>query len=66
MTGAHEQYRHACEVRDCIRRFFPRGEAMAAHLEMVERRRGKVAAERLRADVRLAWREAKTKGRAAA
>ena len=55
MTSPQEQHRHECEVRDCIRRFFPRGAAMAAHLALVERKRGKPAADRLRADLRQAW-----------
>ena len=50
-----ELHRHACEVRDCIKRFYPHGAAMAAHLELVEKRRGKLAADRLREDVRAAW-----------
>ncbi len=48
---------HRCEVRWCIRKFFPDGIAMAAHLETVERRRGKPAADRLRVDLRKAWKE---------
>ena len=48
---------HRCEVQWCIRTFFPDGIAMAAHLETVERRRGKPAADRLRVDLRKAWKE---------
>lgn len=65
-----EQFRHEYEVRDCIRRFYPDGDRMAAHLDLVGRRRGKVAADRLRADVRVAWKaemeRAKTERRIAA
>lgn len=50
-----EQFRHECEVRWCVRAHFPDGERMAEQLARVERRRGKPAAERLRADVRVAW-----------
>ena len=54
-----ERHRHECEVRDCIKRFYPHGAAMAAHLELVEKRRGKSAADRLREDVRTAWKAKK-------
>ncbi len=50
-----EAHRHACEVRDCIKRFWPNVNAMREHLALVERRRGKEAAGRLAADVRAAW-----------
>lgn len=50
-----ELHRHECEVRDCIKRFYPNGNAMAEHLNLIEKRRGKDAADRLRADVREAW-----------
>lgn len=52
---ADEQFRHECEVRWCVSEHYPDGERMAAHLDLVTRRRGKVAADRLRADVRKAW-----------
>ncbi len=48
---------HECEVRDCIKRFYPDGNAMAAHLDLVDKRRGKEAGNRLREDVRRAWKE---------
>ena len=48
---------HRCEVQWCIRNFFPDGIAMAAHLDTVQRRRGKPAADRLRVDLRKAWKE---------
>lgn len=51
------QYMHECEVRDCIKRFYPDGQAMAAHLDLVDKRRGKEAGNRLREDVRRAWKE---------
>lgn len=52
-----EQFRHECEVRDCIKRFYPNGAAMKAHLELVAKRRGQAAADRLRADALTAWAE---------
>lgn len=50
-----EQYRHACEVRDCIRRYYPNGDLMAAYLAKVAKRRGEDAADRLRTDALIAW-----------
>lgn len=50
-----EAFRHACEVRWCVRHFWPNGERMADHLKLIERRRGKPAANQLRKDVRAAW-----------
>lgn len=50
-----DKYRHECEVRDCIKRFYPDGNAMAAHLVRVAKRRGQEAADRLRADALAAW-----------
>lgn len=55
MSRHDDQRRHACEVRWCVRNFYPDGTRMAAHLNLVERRRGKVAADLLRTDVREAW-----------
>lgn len=52
-----ELHRHECEVRDCIKRFYPDGSAMAEHLNKIEKRRGKPAADRLRVDLRKAWKE---------
>jgi hypothetical protein len=46
---------HACEVRDCVRRYYPDGQKMADFLAKVEKARGHGAAEKLRADVRIAW-----------
>ena len=52
--------RHDCEVRDMIRRFFPhRVETMKAFFGDVEKHRGKAAAEKLKADTRIAWATAK-------
>ena len=52
--------RHQCEVRDMIRRFYPhRVETMKAFFAVVEKRRGKAAAEMLINDTREAWKAAK-------
>lgn len=50
-----EAFRHSCEVRDCIKRYYPNAGAMAAHLERVKSRRGEDAYQRLRADALIAW-----------
>lgn len=50
-----EEQRHAAEVRSCIRQYYPDGKAAAAYFNQVEQKRGKEAADRLRADVRVAW-----------
>lgn len=56
-----EAWRHACEVRFVLN--MPGSDARRMYLDGVEQRRGKLAADRLRADVRQAWEQAK--GRAA-
>jgi hypothetical protein len=61
-----DDHRHACEVRWCVRNFWPSGDRMAAQIALVERRRGKAAANRLRADVREAWRAEMAAAREAA
>ena len=59
-AGAREEM-HACEVRDCIARYWPEGRRLADYLELAEKKRGKEPADRLRADCREAWR-AKQRG----
>ena len=49
------EHMHECEVRDVIKRFYPDGEAAKAYLDLCDKKRGKVAAYRLRCDVRAAW-----------
>jgi hypothetical protein len=61
-----DEYRHACEVRWCVRNFWPSGDRIAAHLDLIAKRRGKAAADRLRADVREAWRAEMAAAREAA
>ena len=55
--GMAEDDRHRCEVKSVIRRFFPDGNAAAEYFALVEKKRGKPAADRLRNDVRVAWRQ---------
>lgn len=50
-----EDRRHECEVRDCVKRYYPDGQAMADYLAKVEKARGHGPADRLRSDVRKAW-----------
>jgi len=54
---AADDDRHRCEVRSVLRRYYPRGQEAAAYIELVEKKRGKPAADRLRNDVRVAWRQ---------
>lgn len=51
---------HRCEIRWCIRNFYPDGQAMAAHLALVEKKRGKPATDKLRVDLREAWKTRKS------
>jgi hypothetical protein len=48
---------HRHEVASVIRRFYPRGEEAAEYFKLVEKKRGKEAADRLRADCRIAWKK---------
>lgn len=50
-----EQKRHECEVRDLVKRYYPNGRDLAAYFELVEKKRGRVATEKLRADCRKEW-----------
>lgn len=52
-----DAHRHACEVRYVLA--LPGRLARRVHLDGIERRRGAVAADRLRADVAAAWRAAR-------
>lgn len=53
-------FRHECEVRDCVKRFYPNGSAMKKHLEEVGKRRGQEAAMTLRDDVFEEWKRKMT------
>jgi hypothetical protein len=46
---------HRHEVSSVIRRYYPRGEEAKEYFALVEKRRGKEAADKLRADCRIAW-----------
>lgn len=48
-----DEYRYQCEVRYVLA--MPSAERRRAYLDGVQAARGKAAADRLRADVRLAW-----------
>ena len=54
---AADDDRHRCEVKSVIRRFFPDGQGASEYFALVEKKRGKPAADRLRNDVRVAWRQ---------
>jgi len=53
------EHMHECEVRDVIKRYYPDGAAAKEYLDLCEKKRGKVAADRLRDDVRAEWRKLK-------
>lgn len=48
---------HLYEVRDVVRRFFPDGDAAAEYLGLVEKKRGKAQADKLRDDCRALWKQ---------
>lgn len=48
---------HRHEVYSVIRRYYPRGEEAKEYFSLVEKRRGKEAADKLRADCRIAWKK---------
>lgn len=48
---------HPYEVRDVVRRFFPDGDAAAGYFVMVEKKRGKAQADKLRDDCRALWKQ---------
>ena len=52
---------HRHEVSSVIRRFYPRGEEAKEYFALVEKRRGKDAADKLRSDCRAKWAERKRK-----
>lgn len=57
---AADDDRHRCEVKSVIRRFFPDGNAAAEYFALVEKKRGKGPADKLRADCRVAWKQHQT------
>ena len=48
---------HRCEVATVIRWFYPDGGKAKEYFDLVEKKRGKEAADVLRADCRIAWKE---------
>lgn len=46
---------HKCEVQSVIRRYYPDNRAAAQFFEDVEKKRGHLAAQRLRNDCRIEW-----------
>ena len=50
-----EAERHRCEVSWCIRAFYPDGKKAADYFKLVEQKRGKGPADKLRDDCRVAW-----------
>ena len=52
-----EEDRHRCEVQAIVRQCYPHGDKAAEYLALVELKRGKDAASKLRKDVREVWRE---------
>ena len=56
MDTYSEAYRHQCEVRTCIRMSIENGkDALRAHLNGCEQKRGKSAIEKLKADISTQW-----------
>lgn len=48
---------HRCEIAAVMRQCYPDGDKAAEYFRLVEKRRGKAAADRLRNDVRAAWKK---------
>ena len=57
---AADDDRHRCEVKSVIRRFFPDGQRASEYFALVEKKRGKGPADKLRADCRVAWKQHQT------
>ena len=54
---------HRCEVATVIRWFFPDGAKAKEYFDLVESKRGKLAADLLRADCRIAWANKQKEGK---
>lgn len=50
-----EDDRHRCEVKSVINRCYPDGKRAAEYFSLVEKKRGKGPADKLRDDCRVAW-----------
>jgi len=48
---------HSYEIKSVMRRYYPDGNKAAEYFDKVEKNRGKEAADRLRDDVRAAWKQ---------
>ena len=48
---------HRCEINAVMRQCFPDGTKAAEYFEVVEKKRGHLAAQRLRDDVRAEWKK---------
>ena len=48
---------HKCEVQAVMRQFYPDGDKAKEYFELVEKKRGHLAAQRLRDDVREEWKK---------
>ena len=48
---------HKCEVMAVMRQCYPDGDEAKAYFELVEKKRGHLAAQRLRDDVRAEWKK---------
>jgi hypothetical protein len=63
IAGESEDVRaeiHRCEVNTLVNRYFPHGgEQLGEFLKLVESKRGKPAADQLRADCREEWKKRK-------
>lgn len=55
LYARYEPHRHACEVQSILERSNGDGARVREILAGIEKRRGKAAAARLRADLREAW-----------
>ena len=52
-----EDERHRCEVSWVMRAFYPDGKRAAEDFDLVEKKRGKESADKLRQDCRAAWKQ---------
>lgn len=56
---------HRCEITAVILQCYPDGEKAKEYFELVEKKRGHLAAQRLRDDVRAEWKKQLAEARAA-
>ncbi|MBK7509826.1 MAG: hypothetical protein IPI16_17555 [Comamonadaceae bacterium] len=52
-----EDERHRCEVSWVMRAFYPDGKRAAEYFDLVEKKRGKESADKLRQDCRAEWKQ---------